>query len=74
MRRAGTFAVLVLLLLAVAGISAAQEGVFSGEQSGKTNEASSPEPTRPESSKPEKPALEKTSERPDNKKRSPRKE
>ncbi len=74
MRRAGTFAVLVLLLLAVAGISAAQEGVFSGEQSGKTNEASSPEPTRPESSKPEKAALEKASGQSDNKNRSLREE
>ncbi len=74
MRRAGIFTALALLLLAVAGISAAQEGVFSGEQTGKTNEASSPEPTRPESSKPEKTALEKASGQSDNKNRSLREE
>ena len=53
MRRAVIFATLTMLLLAVAGVTAAQEGVFDGTPAGDSTEATNLEGTEPERTVPE---------------------
>ncbi len=70
MRRTGIFAILALLLFAVAGVTAAQEGAFDGGQQSENaavDGEKAREVTRPKPIKTEKTTPEKTSEQPTDK-------